>query len=148
MLYPLQVKKCLLHIPPQLLFRNITLIGINRKAHKEKVSVTAPNRPDLTQPPMIQRIRIITMYLSGNIPLLTLLVALNHNTLVPLRVSLSCFGSRHFRRSERLIYIHPVFRLRVGVQIVQGHRLSGTKRHQLCAVFCIDRTDHTETLID
>ena len=97
---------------------------------------------------MVERIRIITMHLSGNIPLLASFLASHNNTLIPLRICLPRLSSCHFGWAERLIDIHPVFWLCVGVQIIQRYPFSGTESDQLRPMLVIDAAHHAEALID
>src|SRR5574344_2793717 len=148
MLHHLQILKSPFHVLPELLLRHTTFIGIDCKAHQKKIPMPALYLTYLPQPPMVKRIRIITMHLSGNIPLLASFLASHNNTLIPLRICLPRRSSCHFGWAERLIDIHPVFWLCVGVQIIQRYPFSGTESDQLRPMLVIDAAHHAEALID
>jgi len=148
MLHHLQIIKSLFHILPELLLRHTAFVSIDSKAHQKEIPMPALYLSDLPQPPMVERIRIITMHLSGNIPLLASFLASHNNTLIPLRICLPRLSSCHFGWAERLIDIHPVFWLCVGVQIIQRYPFSGTESDQLRPMLVIDAAHHAEALID
>src|SRR5699024_589807 len=136
------------HSLPELLLRHTAFGSIDSKAHQKEIPMPALYLSDLPQPPMVERIRIITMHLSGNIPLLASFLASHNNTLIPLRICLPRLSSCHFGWAERLIDIHPVFWLCVGVQIIQRYPFSGTESDQLRPMLVIDAAHHAEALID